>query len=200
MEVYFIPSLRCNIVSLGQIKEAGCYVEIDKGVMEVFKIEQLGVSRGVIIRAEQRNHLYIMKVNLTSPVYLLSKIEEEAWHWHARFRHLNFRALHDLDVKDMVDGLPLIRKVEQVYDGCALGKQHRRPFPQSSPWRASARLELVHTDLCGHITPSTPEGKTCFMLIVDDYSRYMWIELLTSKVEALSYFKKFKATSELESG
>jgi len=36
-EVYFIPSLRCNIVSLGQLEEAGCRVEIDKGVLEVFE-------------------------------------------------------------------------------------------------------------------------------------------------------------------
>jgi len=38
-EVYFIPSLRCNIVSLGQLEEAGCRVEIDKGVLEVFEQE-----------------------------------------------------------------------------------------------------------------------------------------------------------------
>jgi len=141
-----------------------------------------------------------MKVNLTTPVCLLSKIEEEAWRWHARFRHLNFRALRDLGVKNMVNGLPLIRKVEQVCDGCALGKHHRRPFPQASSWRASTGLELVHTDLCGQITPPTPGGKSYFMLIVDDYSRFMWIELLTLKAEALSCFKKFRTASELESG
>jgi hypothetical protein len=168
--------------------------------MEVFEREHPGESRGVVIRAERRNRLYVMNVNLTSPVCLLSKMEEEAWRWHARFGHLNFRALRDLGVKEMVDGLPLIRKVEQVCDGCALGKQHRRPFPQSSSWRASVGLELVHTDLCGQITPPTPGGKSYFMLIVDDFSRYMWIELLTTKAEALSVFKKFKAASELESG
>jgi hypothetical protein len=36
-EVYYIPSLKCNIVSLGQLEENGCRVEIDKGVMEVFE-------------------------------------------------------------------------------------------------------------------------------------------------------------------
>ena len=199
-EVYFIPSLRCNIVSLGQLEEAGCRIEIDKGVMVVFDREQPGASRGVVIRAERQNRLYVMKVNLTTPICLLSKIEEEAWRWHARFGHLNFRALHDLGVNDMVDGLPLIKKVEQVCDGCALGKQHRRPFPQASSWRASDGLQLVHTDLCGQITPPTPGGKSYFILIVDDYSRYMWIELLTTKAEALSCFKKFKTASELASG
>ena len=38
------------------------------------------------------------------------------------------------------------------------------------------------------------------MLIVDDHSRYMWLELLASKDEALVYFKRIKAAAELESG
>jgi hypothetical protein len=199
-EVYFIPSLKCNIVSLGQLEEAGCRVEIDKGVLEVFAPASSGVPRPVVIRAERRSRLYIMNVNLTSPVCLLSKIEEEAWRWHARFGHLNFRALQSLGSQGMVDGLPMIKKVEQVCDGCALGKQHRTPFPQTSTWRASQGLELVHTDLCGQVSPATPGGKSYFMLIVDDYSRYMWIELLENKSEALVCFKKFRAAAELESG
>jgi hypothetical protein len=38
-EVYYIPSLRCNIVSLGQLEEGGCRVEIDKGILKVFERE-----------------------------------------------------------------------------------------------------------------------------------------------------------------
>jgi len=71
--------LKCNINSLGQLKEAGCRVEIDKGVLVVFDREQLGVERGVVIRAERMNCLYWLKVNLSSPVCLLTKMEEEAW-------------------------------------------------------------------------------------------------------------------------
>ena len=36
-KVYYIPSLKCNIVSLGQLEIGGCHVEIDKGVMEVLE-------------------------------------------------------------------------------------------------------------------------------------------------------------------
>ena len=78
-DVYYIPSLRCNIVSLGQLEEAGCRVEIDKGVLVVLERKQPGVARGVVIRAERKNRLYLMKVNLSSPVCLLTKMEEEAW-------------------------------------------------------------------------------------------------------------------------
>ena len=199
-EVYYIPSLRCNIVSIGQLEEGGCRVEIDKGAMEVFDREQAGVRRTVLIRAERRNRLYVMRVKLTSPVCLLSKMDEVAWCWHARFGHLNFRSLRELGTKGMVEGILIIKKSEQVCNGCVLGKQHRTPFPQISAYRALAGLELVHTDLCGQITPATPGGKSYFLFIVDDFSRYMWLELLATKDEALGYLKKFKAATELESG
>jgi len=100
----------------------------------------------------------------------------------------------------MVEGMPLIQRAEQVCDGCALGKQHRTPFPRASKYRAKVGLELVHGDLCGQITPPTPGGKSYFLLIVDDHSRFMWLELLASKDEALGYFKKFKVAAELEPG
>ena len=53
-------------------------------------------------------------------------------------------------------------------------------------------------DLCGPIKPSTLGGKSYFLLIVDDFSRYMWISLLAYKAEALHSFKKFRVIAEAE--
>jgi transposase InsO family protein len=98
----------------------------------------------------------------------------------------------------MANGIPVVDHVEQVCEGCTLGKQHRSAFPKSSSYIAQKGLELFHTYLCGQITPTTPGGKAYFLLVVDDYSRYMWIELLRSKDEALAYLKKVKARAETE--
>ena len=54
-------------------------------------------------------------------------------------------------------------------------------------------LELVHDDLCGPITLATNGGQRYFLLFMDDYSHYMWLQLLTSKDEAAEVIKKFKA-------
>ncbi|XP_066380736.1 uncharacterized protein [Miscanthus floridulus] len=186
---------------VAQLEEAGCRVEIDNGVMQVFERRQaVQQHRGILIRAERRNRLYVMKPKLTSPIYLLSKMEEATCLWHARYEHLNLRSLHELASKEMVQGLPWIRGVEQVCDGCVLGKQHRTPFPRASAYHVAAGLELVHRDLCGQITPPTLGGKSYFLLIVDDFSRYMWLELLSTKDEALVYFKKVVAVAEVELG
>ena len=132
-EVYCIPSLRCNIVSIGQLEEVGCRVEIDKGVIEVFDREQAGVRRTMLIWAERKNRLYVMKVKLTSPVCLLTKMDGVAWRWHACFRHLNFRSLRELGVKGMVEGIPIIKKSEQVCNGSCWVNNIRHRFHRSRP-------------------------------------------------------------------
>jgi transposase InsO family protein len=142
--------------------------------------------------------LYTVKLGIGSPVCLMTKLGDTAWRWHARYGHLNFRALRDLGLKQMVEGMPVVDRVEQVCDGCTLGKQHRTPFPKVSSFRANEVLELFHADLCGHVRPKTIGGKSYFLLVVDDFNRYMWIELLKSKDEALFYLKKIKQRAKVE--
>lgn len=154
----------------------------------------------LVLAPRTGNRLYTVKLGSVEPICLLMKHDDAAWQWHARFGHLNFRSLRDLGRKEMVEGMPVVDHVEQVCDGCTLGKQHRAPFPQSSSFRASSGLELVHADLCGQINPVTPRGCSYFLLVVDDFSRYMWVELLKTKDQALSYFKKIKMRAEVDHG
>jgi hypothetical protein len=57
---------------------------------------------------------------------------------------------------------------------------------------------LCHVDLCGQVRPQTFGGKSYFLLLVDDYSRYMWVELLRTKDEAMMYLQKIKQRAEVE--
>jgi hypothetical protein len=100
----------------------------------------------------------------------------------------------------MASGIPLLERLEQVCNGCTLGKQHRLPFPHASSYRAEENLELVHTELCGPISPATEGGNNYFLLVVDDHSRYMWLEVIKSKADAFQRFKKIKALAEAQSG
>lgn len=73
-----------------------------------------------------------------------------------------------------------------------MSKQTRMAFPSQTSFNAKTTLELIHMDLCGPISPPTPAGNRYFMLLVDDYSRMMWVFMLKIKDEALTHFKKFK--------
>jgi transposase InsO family protein len=142
--------------------------------------------------------LYILNINESKPECWVAKSREASWLWHGRYGHVNFHALKKLADKEMVLGMPHIDQLERVCDGCLVGKQHRTSFPAVSRFRASTPLELLHGDLCGPITPATNAGKKYFLLIVDDFSRYMWIVLIRSKDEAFEAFLKVKAATEME--
>jgi hypothetical protein len=180
-----MPNFR---VLQGQLEEKGFKYVGENGRLCVYDQERI-----LLISAPRvGNRLYLANFGLGSPVCLQAQTVDKSWRWHTRFGHLNFRALSDLNAKNMVAGLPTVTRVEKVCDGCALGKQHRVPFPQMSSYRVEKVLELVHADLCGHSTPKSFGGASYFLLVVDDYSRYMWVELLKSKDQALECFKKIK--------
>jgi transposase InsO family protein len=100
----------------------------------------------------------------------------------------------------MVKGLPQIEESDERCVSCLAGKQHRDSIPKQANWRASAKLELVHSDICGPINPQSNGGNMYFMTFTDDYSRKTWVYLLKEKSAAFETFKNFKALVEKESG
>jgi hypothetical protein len=117
-EAYFIPKLKSNIVSLGQLEEGGCKVVLEDGYCSVFDVERTLLAHAPHVG----NRFYLLKVHLAAPVCLAAKTSDKAWLWHGRYGHLNFRALRELGQKGMVEGLPLLDRVEEFCDGCVLGK------------------------------------------------------------------------------
>ncbi|GJX61724.1 retrovirus-related pol polyprotein from transposon TNT 1-94 [Tanacetum coccineum] len=99
----------------------------------------------------------------------------------------------------MVNGLPVIQDLDHVYEGCALGKQTRNPFPFGQSERAKKKLELVHANICGPIKTQSLTGSNDFLLFIDDSTRMSWVYFLFHKSEALECFKKFKALTEKQS-
>ena len=100
--------------------------------------------------------------------------------------------------KELVTGIPTIEVERETCMSCMRGKQTRKPFPSTTTFRASRALELVHGDLCGPITPSTPSRSRYVFVLIDDHTRYMWTILLKEKSEAFVKFKSFKALAEQE--
>jgi hypothetical protein len=175
--VYYLPRLTANIISVGQLDEGGYQILVEDGAMRIRDDERRLLAR--IPRSPDR--LYVLEVTIARLVCLAARADEEAWTWHTRFGHINFTVLRKMGRDGLVHGLPLLKQVEQVCEACLADKQRRTPFPQKALRRSTEPLQLLHGDLCGPITPPTPSGNQYFLLLVDDYSRYMWIALLPSK-------------------
>jgi hypothetical protein len=73
-------------------------------------------------------------------------------------------------------------------------------FPRQAFRQATEPLELVHGDIYGPIKPVTPSGNCYFLLLVDDFSRYMWVVLLPTKDEAPAAIKRVQAAAERKTG
>ncbi|GJT47212.1 zinc finger, CCHC-type containing protein [Tanacetum coccineum] len=192
--VYYILDLKSNLLSLGQFTEIGCKIVMEDDELRLYEIDNkifMKVTR-------QRNRLYKENLRIGTPVCLLAKLKEDTWLWHARLGHLNFESLKSMAQRDLVHGIPTIKHTTQVCDVCLIGKHNRAPFPKKAKGRSTSHLDLVYGDLCRPITPPTPSGKKYIFLLVDDYSRYMWVYFLKMKDQAFDTFKEYKKSIENE--
>ncbi|KAD3067463.1 hypothetical protein E3N88_35343 [Mikania micrantha] len=194
--VYYIPSLCNNILSLGQFDEGGNKIVINNGVLWMY--ERSGATLMKVKRGP--NRLYKIKLQTVLPTFFLSKMDDTAWLWHARLGHINFETLRRMTKEGMADGLPIIDHKSELCKACLAGKHRRSPFPAHSTHRAEKPLELIHPDLCGPIAPCTSSGNRYFLLLVDDFSRFMWVYIIRSKDQAYKAFCKFKSVAESEFG
>ncbi|KAL4352088.1 hypothetical protein GQ457_06G029360 [Hibiscus cannabinus] len=124
----------------------------------------------------------------------------DTWLWHRRYGHFNMRALCELHKKNMVRDFPSISLSNDLCEPCKLGKQHRLPFPKEEVWRASEKLQLVHTNICGPHRTLSLGGNKYFILFIDDFTRMTWVYFMKEKSEVFKVFKKFNALAEVQSG
>lgn len=192
-EVYFILNLCNNIISLGQLSENGSKVLIKGEFLWIYDVK----DRLVLKVKKSANRLYKLIVKDSRDACFLTKTDE-TWLWHSRLGHINFQSMALMSRNSLVRGLPIFTQPKEVCTWCLLSKQTRRPFPSQTDFMAKKKLELVHGDICGPISPCTLSGNRYFLLLVDDFSRAMWVYMLKTKDEALGCFKKFKAVVEKE--
>ena len=57
-------------------------------------------------------------------------------------------------------------------------------------------LELIHGDICGPFPKASWNGQQCFIMFIDDFSRYEYLYLIHEKSQSLDVFKNFKAEVE----
>ena len=147
-----------------------------------------------------KGRLYLLKLKVEDNCLLTKADDSSSRLWHLRYGHLNYHFLKKMATKKVVEGLSPITLPTQLCQSCLAGKQSRIPFPKMIVFRANAPLELVFAEICGPISPPTLGGSQYFLLIVDDYSRLMWVAMMKLKSQALSHLEKFKLFGEAEKG
>jgi transposase InsO family protein len=101
----------------------------------------------------------------------------------------------------MVEGMNVIAvgdtRTINSCESCIVGKSHRSQMPAAGTRQTTGLLQLVHSDICGPITPTSIGGSCYFITFIDDWSRYYVVYPIRNKSDAFSKFKEYKAWSEL---
>lgn len=195
-EVFYVPELKNNLLSIGQLQEKGLTILFQYGKCKVFHPE-----RGLIMNSKMSSNRMFILHAISQPIAstCFNTITEDMVQlWHCRYGHLSFKGLKTLQQKKMVDGLPHVKSPSRLCKDCLVGKQQRDSFPKKSTWRASQILQLVHADICGPIKPISNSKKRYLITFTDDFSRKTWIYFLIEKSEAFAVFRNFKIHVEKE--
>ena len=199
-DVFYVPELRNHLLSVGQLQEKGLSVLMGSNQCRIYHPE-----KGLIIQTSITTNRLFVLVSTSQPVKeevncLQTTTQDIAHLWHRRYGHLSYKGLKTLQDKRMVRDLPSFPESKATCVACLKGKQHRDVIPKKSAWRASKRLELVHADICGPISPESSSHKRYLLCFIDDFSRKAWVKFLVYKADAFASFILFKNYVEKESG
>jgi transposase InsO family protein len=196
-DVWYVPGIRSNLMSVGQLIEKGFSVVMKDNLLKLYDSNQ-----NLIMQSEQGSNR-TFKVNVeTAETECLSAegSEGDSKLWHKRMGHLNYRSLGHLSSKKLVRGIPKIVKPEKSCEICMKGKQPRLPFVSEVAPRAKHALGVVHSDVCGPFPEPSLGGNRYFVSFVDEFTRMTWVTLIKFKTEVFTEFQKFKVKAEKQSG
>ncbi|GKD88486.1 retrovirus-related pol polyprotein from transposon TNT 1-94 [Tanacetum coccineum] len=155
--VYYVEGLGHNLFSVGQFCDADLEVAFRKNTCFIRNLEGVDLLSG-----SRDTNLYIISLDdmlKSSSIYLLTKASKtKSWLWHHRLSHPNF--------------------------ACALGKIKKSSHQPKVEDTNQEKLYLWHMDLFGPMHMASINGKRYILVIVDDYSRFIWVRFLKTKDEA----------------
>lgn len=112
-DVFYIPKLRTNIISIRQLDENGCRSVVEDGYMRIYDPQ-----RRLLVRVKRAaNRLYILNLESVVPICLLAKVDDPAWLWHARLGHLHFRVVNLMSKQGMVRGMLQVSHIDEICNG-----------------------------------------------------------------------------------
>lgn len=113
-------------------------------------------------------------------------VSDDSKLWHLRLGHVPFSQLKLIQ--------PSCNAQSEVTDSicqiCPKAKQTRNSFPVNSI-KTSAAFELLHVDVWGPYKVKNHNNCNQFVTIVDDFSRYTWVNLIQFKSDVPSVLSSF---------
>ena len=194
-DVYYVPDLAYNLVSVSQLAE--------KGKDTIFRAKYCTIKdkkNKLLGVGTLHDKLYILDCEFKRECSYITQTkskqsEEELW--HSRFCHLGIDNIRKMNSKKMFLGMDYsINENHFFCKNCVDGKIHRTPFPKISSKEVRKPLDLIHSDVCGKMNPVSLGGGLYFVTFIDDASRYTWVYIIKNKSDVFKTFVEWKTLVE----
>ncbi|XP_050888533.1 uncharacterized protein LOC127093634 [Lathyrus oleraceus] len=135
-DVLYIPGIKCNLLSIGQLLERGYKIRLEDKILRVLD------SNGVLILKAlmAANRTFKVELKVMEHRCLTTAASRDECLWPYRLGHLNFRDLRMLQQSEMVTGLPHISIPTELYEECVKAKQHKNVFSKDAGRRTKGLL------------------------------------------------------------
>ncbi|KAH7861033.1 hypothetical protein Vadar_020802 [Vaccinium darrowii] len=146
-DVYHVPGMKKNLLSVSQLTSSGNYVVFGPKDVKVYQsLKPVGTP---IMEGRRLESIYVMSAE--SAYVDKTRKNETANLWHAHLGHVSYHKLKIMMKKAMLKDLPQLDVQEDVIcAGCQYGKTHQLPLPQ-------AKLGFVSPYEKLWSTPPTPQ-------------------------------------------
>jgi hypothetical protein len=177
--VLYVPSIRKNLI----------YVSIleDKGYSIKFKSIKVYIRKwNISVKCTKVDNMYFLKVDNKIPISNHVNVSiDSSFLWYLRLGHINEDKLIRMSKSGLLP--KIIYENFNICESCIKGKMTNKSF--SKHWKSSKLLEVIHSDICGHLRTKTHKGIEYFITFTDDYSRYGHNYLTKHKSEPLKNSK-----------
>jgi hypothetical protein len=136
-DVYYISTIKWNILSLRQLMETSYEIKMKDRILTL-----LDTHRTMIAKVTMTKNMMFFFLNMEINVSKCLKtcVKYQTWLWHIRLKQVNFDSLKMMMQNEMLKGLPSIKCLNQLCEGCLVGKQFCKSFSKESASRSSQPL------------------------------------------------------------
>jgi hypothetical protein len=82
--------------------------------------------------------------------------------------HIGEKGFQTMHNKGLVEGFPYCNLEVDFCEHCIYGKQNQVRFPSGAK-RAKGSLELIHSDMFGHVPVPSLGGSLYYVSLIDDF-------------------------------
>ncbi|KAE8251482.1 hypothetical protein A4X13_0g3976 [Tilletia indica] len=195
LDVAHCPSTIGNLIGGKRLTNSGCKITFDDNSATVINVK----SGRLVMKADVRGGSWVVQLHTIPDIAAIVggelKVDPATVHAHNALAHVNKKVLQAAAASGLVPGLPKMLGELGFCSACAQGKLASTPHPRLCPHeRASRAMELIHADVFGPERmkeTAALNGYRYGLVLVDDFTKHVWVKLLHLKSDAVKALKDF---------